>query len=196
MLCEVAASLRDAGVWGPALRSSAVIQPRLLRALPLLLAAALLVLGGCGYTARELYPAEYRTVAVPNFGNETFEQGIEFELREAIVKEIEQRTPYKVVRTPGAADTLLEGVIVEVESDPLSRTDDGGVPQEIEVTVTINYTWRDLRTGETLRGYSGFTAAGQFVPVRSVGEYAQTARHRAVQRLAEDIVSSMRDDDW
>lgn len=164
--------------------------------LHLLLAAALLSLVGCGYSAQELYPAAYRTVAVPNFDNRTFSQGVEFELREALVKEIEQRTPYKVVRTPGAADTVIEGVVLNVESDLVSRTADGGVPQEIEVTVTIDFTWRDLRTGETLRGFQGFAAAGQYVPERTVGEFAQTAQHRAIQRLAEDIVSAMRDDAW
>jgi len=155
-----------------------------------------LVLFGCGYTTTELYDAQYTTVAVPNFGNRTFHQGIEFELREAVIKEIEQRTPYKVVGSPGAADTMLEGVILNIDTPLVSRTPDGGVPQEVEVTVTINFTWRDLRTGETLRGYQGFTATGQFVPDRRVGEFYQTAQHRAIQRLAEDIVSAMREDDW
>ena len=167
--------------------------PRLV--LPLFV-LALLVLSGCGYTAQELYPSQYRTVAVPNFENQTFQQGIEFELREALVKEIEQRTPYKVVRTPGAADTMIEGAVLEVQSDLVSRTDVAGVPEEIEITVTIDFTWRDLRTGETLRGYQGFSSAGQYIPLRGVGEFAQTAQHRAVQRIAEDIVSSMRDDVW
>lgn len=162
----------------------------------LLLLVLLLPLAGCGYTAKELYPTQYNTIAVPNFENRTFYQGVEFELREALIKEIEQRTPYKVVRTPGAADTVLEGTVVEIESDTVSRTDGGGVPQEVEVTVTIDYVWRDLRTGQTLRGYQGFTAAGQYVPVRAIGEFYQTAQHRAVQRLAEEIVSSMRDDAW
>ncbi|MEM9415778.1 MAG: LptE family protein [Planctomycetota bacterium] len=161
-----------------------------------MIAASLTLLSGCGYTARELYPTQYQTVAVPNFENRTFYQGVEFELREAIIKEIEQRTPYKVVRTQGAADTVLEGVVVTIESDSVSRTDNGGVPQEIELTVTVDFAWRDLRTGQTLRGYQGFASAGQYVPLRGVGEFYQTAQHRAVQRLAEDIVSTMRDDDW
>ncbi|MFI4860804.1 MAG: LptE family protein [Phycisphaerales bacterium JB063] len=165
-----------------------------MRLLILLFAVSLLT--GCGYSAKELYPTQYHTVAVPNFENRTFYQGVEFELREAIIKEIEQRTPYKVVRTEGAADTLLEGVVVTIDSDSVSRTDQGGVPQEIELTVTVDFTWRDLRTGQILRGYEGFAAAGQYVPLRGVGEFYQTAQHRAVQRLAEDIVSTMRDDAW
>jgi len=156
----------------------------------------LVMLTGCGYSTRELYPAQYRTVAVPNFDNRTFDREVEFELREALIKEIEQRTPYKVVRTPGAADTLLEGTVVEVQRSAISRQQGTGLPQEVEVTVMVDFVWRDLRSGEDLRGYRGFSATGQYVPVRTVGEFDVTAKHRAVQRLAQDIVSTMREDGW
>lgn len=157
---------------------------------------ALFVLPGCGYTTQEMYPARYTTVAVPNFENRTFDREVEFELREALIKEIEQRTPYKVVRTPGAADTLLEGTVVEVQRSALSRQQGTGLPQEVEVTVVIDFVWRDLRSGEDLRGYRGFAASGQYIPVGAVGEFDATAKHRAIQRLAKDMVSTMREDGW
>lgn len=162
----------------------------------ILVLMSLVWMTGCGYTTRELYPAQYTTVAVPNFENRTFDREIEFEIREALIKEIEQRTPYKVVRTPGAADTLLEGTLVDVQRSSISRQQGTGLPQEVEVTLVVNFVWRDLRSGEDLKGFQGFAASGQYVPVGGVGEFDATAKNRAVQRLATDMVSTMREDGW
>ena len=160
----------------------------------LLLAPLLLV--GCGYTTSELYPAQYNSVSVPNFDNRAGERDVEFELHEALVKEIEHRTPYKVVSGSGLADTQLTGTVTSVERQLVSRDPTAGFPQEIEITVTVDFEWRDLRTGKTIRGYRGFSAACQFVPRRVIGEFDEDGRRQAVQRLAQDIVSQMRDDSW
>jgi hypothetical protein len=153
-------------------------------------------LTGCGYTTSELYPTQYNSVSVPNFANRSGERNVEFALHEALVKEIEHRTPYKVVSGSGLADTQLTGTVTSVDRRLVSRDATAGLPQEIEITVTVNYEWRDLRTGKTLRGVRGFSSAGQFVPNRTVGEFDEDGRRLAIQRLAQDIVSQMRDDGW
>ena len=56
-----------------------------------------------------------RTVSVPIFDNQSFYQDVEFDLTEALVKEIELRTPYKVTGAD-RADTILQGEIVSVTS--------------------------------------------------------------------------------
>ncbi len=162
----------------------------------LTLCLAALLLAGCGYTTAELYPAQYQTVSVPNFGNRSNDRSVEFELREALIKEIEHRTPYKVVSGAGLADTQLTGTVTGVRRQLVSRDATAGLPQEIEVTVTVDFEWRDLRTGKTVRGYRGMQSAGQFVPSRTVGEFDDDGRRLAVQRLAQDIVSRMRDEGW
>src|SRR5947209_6289586 len=58
-----------------------------------------------GYTTRPNYDAGVKTVRVPMFQNTTFRRGIEFELTKAVVREIESKTPYKVVSASCAADT-------------------------------------------------------------------------------------------
>ena len=171
-------------------RCHQTLPPRLLVLLLCLLCT------GCGYTTQELYPTQFNTVSVPNFENRSGERGVEFALREALIKEIEQRTPYKVVGSSSLADTQLTGSVLRIDRQLISRDPNAGLPQEIELTVTIDFDWRDLRTGKTLRGYKGFSAAGQFVPARVVGEFEEDGRRQAVQRLAQDIVSQMRDNQW
>ena len=154
------------------------------------------LLTGCGYSTTELYPTQYTSVTVPNFDNRSNDRNVEFTLREALIKEIEQRTPYKAVSGTGLSDTQLTGTVVRVDRKLLSRDATVGLPQEIEIVVTVDFLWKDLRTGKVIRGYRGLSAAGQFVPNRSVGEFDNDGVRLAVSRLASDIVSRMRDDGW
>jgi hypothetical protein len=164
--------------------------------LPYALLGLILLLTGCGYSTTELYPTQYTTVTVPNFENRSNDRTVEFTLREALIKELEQRTPYKAISGTGLADTQLTGTVVRVDRQLISRDANVGLPQEIEVTVTVDFQWRDLRTGEVIRSYRGLGAAGQFVPNRTVGEFDNDGVRLAVSRLASDIVSRMREDGW
>ena len=148
---------------------------------------------GCGYSSKELFPTEVHTVAVPIFENRTFYRGVEFELAEAMVKQVESRTPYKVV-APGMAQTILEGTITDIEQTQLSRRRPGGLPQEMEVTVTVDFVWKDLGKGGVIKDRRGFQAVGRYIPTAGIGEPFETAQHDAVERLARDIVSTMRTD--
>jgi hypothetical protein len=151
------------------------------------------ILTGCGYSTQELFPDEYRSVAVPIFDNRTFYRGMEFDLTEAVVKELQQRTPYAVLDA-GLADSLLTGTITHVDSRQLSRTDDAGLPQEIELTVSIDFTWTDQRSGRPIVERRGFSSVGRYVPTQPVGQRQNQGRQAAVQRLARDLVSTLRGD--
>ena len=164
---------------------------RLLNALLLVVLA--LSATGCGYSSKELFPTQYNTVAVPIFENRTFYRGMEFELAESMVKQIESRTPYKVV-APGGAQTIMEGTITNVEQTQLSRRRPGGVPQEVELTVTADFVWKDLGSGEVITDRRGFVAVGRYIPTSGIGEPIEIAQHLAIQRMASDIVSTMRSD--
>lgn len=148
---------------------------------------------GCGYTTAELFPEQYRSVAVPIFDNRTFYRGVEYDLTEAIVKEIEQRTPYKTMDA-NVADTLLTGTVTSIITQQLSRTREAGLPQEVQVTVTIDFEWVDQRSGAKLVSRRSFSGVGRYVPTQPVGEGFEIGQHAAVDRLARDIVSSLRGD--
>src|SRR5262245_15270336 len=83
--------------------------------------AACAALSGCasggnfslfGYTTAPLYDDAIRTVYVPIFENVSFRRGLEFDLTRAVVREIEAKTPFKVVNCREQADTELHGKIV------------------------------------------------------------------------------------
>src|SRR5947208_344009 len=65
-----------------------------------------------GYTTQPNYDTSIHTVHVPIFKNDTLRRGLEFELTRAVVREIEAKTPYKVVSDCNHADTELTGTIV------------------------------------------------------------------------------------
>ncbi len=148
---------------------------------------------GTGYSNKPLFDPNVRTVAVDILANRTFYRGVEFDVSEALIKEIELRTPYKVVDR-AAADTLLTGTIISVGQNALSRTHDGGVPQELQVTVAAGFEWKDQRNGKVLRKRSSVSGTGEYVPSRPVGEPFEIAQHRAAAELAREMVSVMRSD--
>lgn len=157
----------------------------------LALCTAVAPLTGCGYSATETFAGDYRTVSLPIFENRTFYKGVEYDLAEALTKEVEARTPYRVSR-PGSADTILEGRIIAVTQRLASRTRDAGLPEVMEVVVTVEFQWKDLRSGEMILDRKGFSAVGQYVPTTPLGEPFIVAQHDAVARLATDIVDTMR----
>jgi hypothetical protein len=101
-----------------------------------------------GYTSKPNYDPKYKTVRVPTFANKTYRRNLEFDLTLAVINQIEQITPMKVV-TSGQADTELIGTITLVNKSILNMNQLGEV-REGEFDMTIELTWRDLHTGEIL----------------------------------------------
>lgn len=154
------------------------------------------IIAGCasdptqGYSAASLYPQDVATVAVPIFENDTFHRDVEFELTDALIKEIEARTPYTVAPR-SRADTILAGQIREVELDQLSKSRFTGLAEEVVVRVTIDFEWRDMRSDVTRVERRSFAGNGLFVPSAPTGERIEVGRTAAIQQLARDIVDEM-----
>jgi hypothetical protein len=144
-----------------------------------------------GYSTASIYSTAIRTVAVPIFENETFARGVEFDLTDALIKEIEARTPYKVTTQP-RADTILTGRIKSVELNQLSKSRLTGLGEEVVMSVTIDFEWKDWRTDAPLVARTSFSGHGLAVPSAPTGERLELGRMAAVQQLARDIVDEMR----
>lgn len=157
-----------------------------------------LLLAGCaadpsqGYSTGGFFGDESRSVSAPIFGNQTFYEGLEFDLSEALVKEIQKRTPWAVTRS-GSASTELTGTIVAVEQIPLSAGRRTGLVDEVALRISIDFTWRDARTGDELVSRRNFAASGTFVPARAGGaERIEVGQTGAIATLAREVVDEMR----
>jgi hypothetical protein len=162
-------------------------------ALLTLLAGLFLLTSGCGYHHEELYPEGIQTIQLAPVENRSFYRGVEFELAEALIKEIERRTPYKVTQG-NTADTIMRVTVMRVDQRRLSRTRPGGLPQELEFVLAADFEWQNQRTGKSLRKRDGLTAIGRYVPAQPVGEVYEVAQHQATQRMATMLVDAMRAD--
>ena len=123
-------------------------------------AAAALALPSCqsdwsnsffGYQAGQatLYDTCIHTVRVPIFQNRTLLRGIEFDLTREVVREINLKTPYRVVGPNEDADTELTGIIVAFTKGTLNVNQLNEV-REQQTNMIVEVTWRNLRTGEVL----------------------------------------------
>ncbi|RMH14918.1 MAG: hypothetical protein D6695_00060 [Planctomycetota bacterium] len=144
-----------------------------------------------GYAWTSTYASDIHSVSVPVFGNQTHATGLETQLTEAVVKQIQRTTPWVVTRGR-SADTTLQGTITEVEFDRLSTGPGSGLVQEQAVHIEIRFDWVDNRTGETLLSRERFRAVSVFVPSLQTGERAEIGQRGAIQELAEDIVAELR----
>jgi hypothetical protein len=143
-----------------------------------------------GYSFKSTYLGG-RSVAVPVWGNETYSQGLEVALTQAIIAEIQRTTPWLVV-PPDRADTVLSGVLTRSQLRALSTARGTGLVQEMAVSLTVDFDWRSNRTGESLVSRKDFQAVQTFIPATGTGERIELGESAAVQELAHDIVAELR----
>jgi lipopolysaccharide assembly LptE-like protein len=166
--------------------------------LALLCAAALLASPGCaGYQLgrRSLYRPDVRTVHVPMVQSDSYRRYLGERLTEAIVKEIELRTPYKVV-DEASADSVLSVHLVS-DTKRILANNSFSEPRDIETDFFLQTSWIDRR-GDLIMSPNNVPASallvnlGQqtnFVP--EAGQSLVTAQQEAIQKLAQQIVGQM-----
>ncbi|MFM7259890.1 MAG: LPS assembly lipoprotein LptE [bacterium] len=153
-------------------------------------------LGGCasdptkGYASVSPYPTKYQSVAAPIFRNQSYMRGFELDLADALVKEIESSTPYKV-RSEASADTVLRGTLTSIDLVELSKDPSTGLANEMMVRVRADFEWVDLRSGERIVAKQGIESSALFVPSYPAREPLELGRFAAVQQLARDLVGAM-----
>jgi hypothetical protein len=157
--------------------------------------ACCLVAAGCGYMVGNAYAPEIGTVHVPTFTSDSFRRGFELQLTEAVQKQIQDRTPYKLAKPP-EADTRLVGRIISVDKrvENQNRYDD---PRELELAIAVEVRWEDARTGQILSmteipvdpQAAHLVSQTSFAP--EAGQSLATATQQAVDQLARQIVGMM-----
>ena len=190
MLSRMAAAPERSSRIGRLSCTSRLTRQRRVFARPTALLPFVCLLCGCGYMVGSAYQAEIRSVHVPAFTSESFRRGLEFQLTESVHKEIQSRTPYRLVNGP-VADSRLSGRILDIRKDVLGESafDD---PRELQLRLVVEVTWEDLRSGRILaqqRVPVQLNSQSSFAP--EVGQSLATGMQQATDQLARQIVEMM-----
>ncbi len=171
---------------------------RALQSLGGTLAVAMLSLTGCAayrFGSASLYPPDIQTVYVPVFESDSFRRNLAEFLTEAVAKEIELKTPYKVVGTP-QADSVLSGKIT-TDTKRVIIEDKYDYPRETQVNMSVEVRWVN-RKGDQINQAGTIplpqnlvTISGDGVLIPEYGQSVATAQLMAIQRLSAQIVSLM-----
>jgi len=134
-------------------------------------------------------------VHVPVIQSNSYRRYLGERLTEAVVKEIELKTPYKVVDSE-SADSVLSVKLVS-ESKRILAENFYDEPRDIETDFFVQLSWIDRR-GDLIMSHNDVPAGplllnisqtANFVP--EAGQSLTTAQQEAIQRLAEQIVGQM-----
>jgi len=159
---------------------------------PILAMALAVITPGCkmlGYSVRAPYDTNIKTVYVPTFQSVTFRRDVNLQLTELVIKEIERRTPYKVVGTPADADTTLTGTINYTEKN-VAVESPANLPRQLTSTMMVNVTWIDNKAVEKKNPLPAVVSETfNFFP--EIGETAEAAFYRTAEKMAIQIVNMM-----
>jgi len=142
-----------------------------------------------------LYAPDIATVYVPMIESGSFRRDLGERLTEAVIKEVELKTPYKVVGTPDA-DSILSVRLVDDSRRTLieSSFDD---PRVSEVALYSEVSWLNRRR-QPIAPVQTTALPPELVSIHQttsiipeVGQSVATSHQQAIQRLAQQIVGTM-----
>jgi hypothetical protein len=156
------------------------------------------LVGCAGYQvgAGSLYAPDVTTVYVPMIDSHSYRRDLGERLTEAVCKEIELKTPYKVVGTPDA-DSILSATLISDTRRTLGENafDDPRV-SEIELRAEVSWVNRHrmpIAPVQTLTvPRELFLPINQTAPlIPEAGQSVASQQQQAIERLAQQIVSTM-----
>ncbi len=149
-----------------------------------------LFLAGCGYSVRPPVNPNVHTVFV-QFQSNVYQRDLQLKLNETVIKEIETRTPFKVVGNPKDADTTLAGQIYFADKNIILENPNN-LPRQLSTQLNVNVRWIDNRSGDLKKtdNVTQVMESAFFYP--ELGDTAQaTGYQRVIDKLARDIVNMM-----
>jgi hypothetical protein len=154
-------------------------------------------IGCAGYHvgAGSLYAPDVTTVYVPMIDSDSYRRDLGERLTEAVCKEIELKTPYKVVGTPDA-DSILSARLTSDTRRTLGENafDD---PRVSEIELRAEVTWLNRRR-LPLAPVQIVNVPPELVLINQTstlipeaGQSVASQQQQAIERLAQQIVSTM-----
>lgn len=157
----------------------------------------LLVPEGCGYHVAgrtSTLPPDWETIAVPAFKNDTTRYRIEQRMTEAVIREFLQRTKYHLVQDESAADAVLHGEVVSIDTTPVLFNATTGEVTTMLVTVHTKVQLVDNHTEKTVYHADDMVFRDEYqisTDVQSFFEEQDPALDRMSRAFASKLVSSV-----
>ncbi len=166
----------------------------------LFILALLLPLAGCGYHqvgSATRIPANVRTLAVPIFQSKVQAYNTEMAFTEAVVRELNTRTRYRVLTnvssgataTQQTADATLRGTILTQSVTPLTYDASSGQTSSYLVTITADVALVG-HDGAVLYRNHAFAWREQYQSTQDLTGFVQEDA-AAVRRMARDFAQSL-----
>ncbi len=155
-------------------------------------AVALLAACGCGYHTAghgSQLPQAVKVIAVPAFKSETQTYRIENLLTEAVVREFNTRTRYRVVSDPKDADAILRGVVISTQTAPVTYDSQTGRASTALVTVTMKVTLMD-KNSRVLYENQNYLFREQYQISREISSFFEE-EGPALDRLSRDFARQL-----
>lgn len=157
------------------------------------IAALAFLLTGCGYhTAGSAthIPANVRTIAVPVFATHAQAYHTEMAFTQAVVRELNTRTRYRVVtNNPADADAVLSGTILTQTSVPLTYDSTTGQTSSYLVTITVKVVLT-AHDGRVLYQNDALSYREQYQSTQDLSGFIREGPS-AANRLARDFAQAL-----
>jgi outer membrane lipopolysaccharide assembly protein LptE/RlpB len=151
-----------------------------------------LLVAGCGYhrigSATHI-PANVRTLAVPVFATRAQAYHTEMAMTQAVVRELNTRTRYRVLASDSDADAVLRGTILTQTSVPLTYDSSSGETSSYLVTITVKVVLT-ARDGSVLYQNDAFSYREQYQSTQDLNGSIREDTP-AVNRLSHDFAQAL-----
>ena len=153
-----------------------------------------LMMTGCGYHqvgAATHIPVNVRTLGVPIFVSKVQAYNTETAFTQAVVRELNTRTNYRVVTGADAdhADAVLKGTIVTETVAPLTYDSSSGVTSSylVSITASVQLVAHD---GTVLYKNDAFAWKEQYQSTQDISGFVQEDGY-AVRRMGKDFAEAL-----
>jgi outer membrane lipopolysaccharide assembly protein LptE/RlpB len=163
---------------------------------PLPLIALLVVVvasSGCGYHVAgraSRLPSDWSSIAIPAFKNDTTRYRLEQRLTEAVIHEFITRTKYRVIQNVEAADGVLHGEVLSIETSPVIFNSTTGEVELMIVTIHAKVLLVDNRTSRPVYKSDNMVFRDEYQISSDVQSFFDE-QSPALGRMARDFASKL-----
>jgi outer membrane lipopolysaccharide assembly protein LptE/RlpB len=154
---------------------------------------AALILADCGYhvagRAANL-PSDWKTIAVPAFKNDTTRYRIEQRFTAAVIRQFLERTKYHIVQDPKAADAVLHGEVLSIETDPVLFNATTGEVTTMLVAVHTKVELVDNQSQKTVYQNNDMVFRDEYQISSDVQSFFEE-QDPALERMSRDFASQL-----